>query len=124
MSDGCSDAARTQDRYFDRMRERLIEEDLVYGEYNPEVCPNLQMVEDPFCVPGGRLFGECGLMWCQPCHAFLGPWGAWRAVLAEVNAYTRYAVCVEPENAGHRLAARGGSLFAGHVFLDAVGWSP
>jgi hypothetical protein len=73
------------------MRERLIEEDLVYGEYNPEVCPNLQMVEDPFCVPGGRLFGECGPMWCQPCHAFLGPWGAWRAGLAVVEGAARHA---------------------------------
>ena len=50
--------------------------------------------------------------------------GAWRAVLAQVNAYTRYAVLIEPKNAGHELGARGGSLIAGHIYLDAAGWSP
>lgn len=83
MSDGITDMIRASDAWLIAMRERLIEEDLLYGEYNPGLCPNIQTNErsgDVFCVHAGRLLGECGLSWCQPCQAFFGPWGAWRSL--------------------------------------------
>lgn len=74
--------------------------------------------------PDGR---HCGPRQYPVCVCNLDEIGrgeAWRAVLAQVNAYTRYAVLIEPKNAGHELGARGGSLIAGHIYLDAAGWSP
>jgi hypothetical protein len=110
VSDGITEARRAEERYFDAMRERLTAEDLLYGIYDPAKCPNLQDVGDPFCVPLGELFGECGLMWCQPCHAFLGPWGAWRC-LGTWAVNDEYSV---------------GSWCAFLLWerLRAVGWSP
>lgn len=90
-------------------------------------CPFYVVTDRPSCALGEPDGRHCGPRQYPvgPCNLDeVGRGEAWRGVLAEVNAYTRYAVIVEPENAGHRLAARGGSLFAGHVFLDAVGWSP
>ena len=114
MSDGCSEEARSQDRYFDALRARLIAEDLLYDEYDPSTCPNLQMTGDPFCVAGGRLLGECGLMWCQPCRAYFGPWGEWRAGLAEtMDAARHYNEMGNLKRIVRAINATG-----------AVGWSP
>ena len=79
MSDGVTDNYRAQERFFERLRARLIDEDALYGEYNPELCPNLVRQDDDWCVPNGRFCGPCHAMWCEGCHAHFGPWGAWRA---------------------------------------------
>lgn len=120
MTDGCSDEARSQDRYFDALRARLIAEDLLYGEYDPGTCPNIQTAEDPVCVAGGRL--ECGPAWCQPCQAHFGPWGAWRAVVGELTDYIDEIESDYPiyphrwDCVGPRDVAR--------IIMRPVGWAP
>ena len=81
MSDGCRDEAIAQERYFERMRSRLLEEEALYGAWNPETCPNIIRGEDDWCACGR----PCRAMWCEGCNAHLGPWGAWRAVLDQVS---------------------------------------
>jgi hypothetical protein len=131
MSDGITDMIRASDAWLIAMRERLIEEDLLYGEYNPGLCPNIQTNErsgDVFCVHAGRLLGECGLSWCQPCQAFFGPWGAWRAVGREVSWRAEVISEMAREYDTDRLNL--GALFVSlgmyieiRIYLDAVGWS-
>lgn len=86
MSDGISDAFSQQDKWFEKMRERLLYEDQLYGEYDSSECPNQEenYQGDLFCcVPISdtmyTVLGECGLAWCMPCQAYMGEWGVWRS---------------------------------------------
>lgn len=86
MSDGCRDEAIAQERYFERMRSRLLEEEALYGAWNPETCPNIIRGEDDWCACGR----PCRAMWCEGCNAHLGPWGAWRATVAQIETVDDY----------------------------------
>lgn len=122
MSDGVTDNYRAQERFFERLRARLIDEDALYGEYNPELCPNLVQRDDDWCVPDGRFCGPCHAMWCEGCHAHLGPWGAWRAIaplLTEMAVYY-YDNPGKWDNLTHFALW----YYWADDYLDAVGWSP
>lgn len=118
VSDGYSDECRRQERYFDAMRVRLLAEELLYGSYNPETCPNLVRQEDDWCVPDGCFCGPCHAMWCEGCHAHTGPWGAWRAVAGGIRDCLAHATTIPYNETGPY------TIHRPYELLAAVGWSP
>ena len=89
VSDGITEALRDSERYFERMRARLLREKALYGVWDPNECPHRIPPGhdgDDWCACGG----PCTAMWCEGCSANLPEWGAWRAGLTETMEAARH----------------------------------